>query len=115
SAVLVVPKWTDTWWWQLTKNMKVLAEYPAGVSMFSMAPLKEGGPWIDMKAPTWATVVLWDPPAVTQQHNSCTDEHSPQIQSDDHTQTADNCGLLPCSNQLIRLKAKCCGMQLSVL
>ena len=82
SAVLVVPKWTDTWWWQLTKDMKTLAEYPAGVSMFSMAPLKESDPWVDMKPPTWATVVLWDPPAETQQNKVCADEQSPQTRSE---------------------------------
>lgn len=133
SAVLVVPKWTTAWWWKLTSGMRVVKEYSAGTSVFTIGSRGQGG-LTEMKPPQWDTVVFYDPPIVTVKPKPWEDVEADQHDSpvvaaedqkhvvDNHVNdhvvdhaTVENAGLQATSNTVIRLKAKCRGEALTVL
>lgn len=119
-AVMVVPKWTTAWWWKFTKDMRVLKEYPAGISVFSSTSPE--GYEVEMKPPRWDTVVLYDPPIVLAKPQpwESTVEEKPledvvDVKSPLDQVEAELNGLEPTSTLVIRFRAKVRGDTLTVL
>lgn len=100
SGVFLLPKWDRKLWWNLTKGMTVLKEFPAGTTgILWSPPARPGEEWVEMPALKWPLVIMRDEPTPVKQP----------------MQKAELAGLEPTSNKLIRLQAKCRGQVLSVL
>ena len=64
SAVIVLPKWENKPWWQMTQGLRLLKTYPAGTKLFTVPSKTPGGPCIDMGPTKWPVCVFWDPPTL---------------------------------------------------
>lgn len=121
-GVFVVPKSEQAGWWKYTAGMRILHEYPAQTrGLFSTPPQGKDEVWQEAKPAGWPIVILWDPPMNHGLKPKPWEEEVAQSQSITAPAAEDVCpavelsGLEPTSNQLIRLKAKCRGEELSVL
>ena len=63
SALLVLPKWEDAYWWPHIAGLPTVKEFPAGTHLFTAPPKGDGsGPRQDMGPCHWPVVVKWDAP-----------------------------------------------------
>ena len=64
SAMLVLPKWENAYWWKYVEGMQTVMEYPAGSEIFT-APSSNSATGRTSLGPTrWPVVIKWDPPAM---------------------------------------------------
>ena len=119
SAVIVLPKWENKPWWQMTQGLRLLKTYPAGTQLFTVPSKTPGGPCIDMGPTKWPVCVFWNPPTLQGfvkplPYNATTEEATSEKPSKEE-ETPELCGFRPTSEKLIRLKGKVRGHSVTIL
>ena len=119
SAVIVLPKWENKPWWQMTQGLRLLKTYPAGTKLFTVPSKTPGGPCIHMGPTKWPVCVFWDPPTlqgfVKPLPYNATKEEATSEEPSKEEETPELCGLRPTSEKLIRLKGKVRGHSVTIL
>ena len=120
SAVIVLPKWENKPWWQMTQGLRLLKTYPAGTKLFTVPSKTPDGPCIDMGPTKWPVCVFWDPPTLQGfvkpiPYNATTEPATTSEEPSKEEETPELCGLRPTSEKLIRLKGKVRGHNVTIL
>ena len=132
SAVLILPKCPHKPWWALTKDMKVLHEYPAGSDIFITSPTAAGVSKEQVQRSTRDVVVFWDPPrlelpaqkprawqeALQEQEQvaqQAAAEKLPSTSSPEAAEKVEAAEQLESSHQVIKLRAKVQGQVVQAL
>lgn len=122
SAVIVLPKWEQKPWWQLTQGFRLLRTYPAGSRLFTAPPLAPGEPRVDMGPTKWPVCVFWDPPTLQGfvkplpwQETVQSRESDGETEESEEAEPQELCGFRPSSEQLVLLKGRVRGQSVRVL